>query len=38
MIRNNFGGESMIELNKENFQAEILDATGKIFVFFSGDG
>jgi len=28
----------MLELNKENFQAEVLDAQNKVFVFFSGDG
>lgn len=28
----------MLELNKENFEAEVLQAEGKVFVDFYGDG
>jgi len=28
----------MLDLNKENFPAEVLEASGKIFVMFTGDG
>ena len=28
----------MLELNKENFETEVLKATGKVFVDFYGDG
>ncbi|MCL2574943.1 MAG: thioredoxin family protein [Defluviitaleaceae bacterium] len=28
----------MLYLDKENFQAEIMDVSGKSFVMFSGDG
>lgn len=28
----------MIELNKENFEEEVLNSTGKVFVDFYGDG
>jgi len=28
----------MIELDKDNFQAEVLDNSAKTLVFFSGDG
>ena len=28
----------MIELSKENFEEEVLQATGKVFVDFYGDG
>ena len=28
----------MVELTKENFEAEVLKADGKVFVDFYGDG
>ena len=28
----------MVELNKDNFEAEVLQASGKVFVDFFGDG
>ena len=28
----------MVELNKENFEEEVLKAEGKVFVDFYGDG
>ena len=28
----------MLELTKENFEAEVLQATGKVFVDYYGDG
>jgi len=28
----------MVELNKDNFEAEVLQAEGKVFVDFSSDG
>jgi len=29
---------NMLHLNKDNFQADLLDYNGKSFVMFSGDG
>jgi hypothetical protein len=28
----------MLEFNKDNFDTEVLQANGKVFVMFSGDG
>lgn len=28
----------MLDLNKDNFEAEVLNAPAKVFVMFSGDG
>lgn len=33
---NNIGGVKMIELNKENFEEEVLKAEGPVLVDFGG--
>jgi len=32
------GGENMLDVNKEIFEAEVLQASGKVLVDFYGDG
>jgi thioredoxin 1 len=38
MRENLKGAVTMIEVNKENFEEEVLNAQGKVFVDFYGDG
>jgi len=32
------GEDKMLDINKENFEAEVMQASGKVFVMFSSAG